>query len=158
VTRRPLVLQLIHITPSNAPHVTTLEYAQFLHVDKKFTDFMEVRKEIEAETLRVAGQNKGVSKLPITLRIYSPNVLGLTLIDLPGLTKVALAATACIKLVHSSRLAHRYPLATCLPILNVKSEVSCLSTSQNLSVSPANVDLANSNSLKSARSVDPRGR
>jgi len=133
VTRRPLVLQLIHITPSNAlPHVTTLEYAQFLHVDKKFTDFVEVRKEIEAETLRVAGQNKGVSKLPITLRIYSPNVLDLTLVDLPGLTKVALAATVPIELVHSSHLVHRYPLATSPRISNVKSEVSCLSTSRDL--------------------------
>lgn len=36
----------------------------------------------------MAGQNKGISKLPISLRIYSPNVLDLTLVDLPGLTKV----------------------------------------------------------------------
>ena len=36
----------------------------------------------------MAGQNKGVSKLPISLRIYSPDVLDLTLVDLPGLTKV----------------------------------------------------------------------
>jgi len=49
---------------------------------------MQIRKEIEQETFRVAGQNKGVSKLPISLRIYSPNVLDLTLVDLPGLTKV----------------------------------------------------------------------
>lgn len=36
----------------------------------------------------MAGQNKGISKLPIHLRIYSPDVLDLTLVDLPGLTKV----------------------------------------------------------------------
>ena len=59
-----------------------------MHIDKKFTDFAEIRKEIEQETFRVAGQNKGVSKLPISLRIYSPDVLDLTLVDLPGLTKV----------------------------------------------------------------------
>jgi dynamin 1-like protein len=64
------------------------EWGQFLHVDKLFTDFSEIRKEIEQETFRVAGQNKGVSKLPISLRIYSPHVLDLTLVDLPGLTKV----------------------------------------------------------------------
>lgn len=90
VTRRPLVLQLIHTVPSTS--TPAAEYAQFLHVDKKFTDFAEVRKEIEAETFRVAGQNKGVSKLPINLRIYSPNVLDLTLVDLPGLTKVRATA------------------------------------------------------------------
>jgi hypothetical protein len=42
-------------------------------------------RDTEQETLRVAGQNKGISKLPISLRIYSPNVLD---VDLPGLTKV----------------------------------------------------------------------
>lgn len=71
---------------ANSPPYT--EWAQFLHIDKRFTDFEEIRKEIEQETFRVAGQNKGVSKLPISLRIYSPDVLDLTLVDLPGLTKV----------------------------------------------------------------------
>ena len=31
---------------------------------------------------------QGVSKLPINLKIYGPGVLNLTLVDLPGLTKV----------------------------------------------------------------------
>ena len=90
VTRRPLVLQLIHspLPPSGVPPPPFPEYGQFLHTDRRFTDFGEIRKEIEAETFRVAGQNKGISKLPISLRIYSPNVLDLTLVDLPGLTKV----------------------------------------------------------------------
>jgi dynamin 1-like protein len=87
VTRRPLVLQLIH-TPATDPPAQFPEYAHFLHLDRRFTDFAEVRKEIEDETFRVAGQNKGISKLPIHLRVYSPNVLDLTLVDLPGLTKV----------------------------------------------------------------------
>jgi dynamin 1-like protein len=34
------------------------EYAEFLHINRRFTDFDEIRKEIEAETYRVAGQNK----------------------------------------------------------------------------------------------------
>ena len=38
---------------------------------------------------RVTGSNKGISNLPINLRVYSPHVLNITLIDLPGLTKVA---------------------------------------------------------------------
>ena len=91
VTRRPLILQLIHTPLPEEPSPTALpctEWGQFLHVDKRFTDFDEIRKEIEQETFRVAGQNKGVSKLPISLRIYSPYVLDLTLVDLPGLTKV----------------------------------------------------------------------
>lgn len=51
-----------------------LEYAEFLHCKgKKFTDFDEVRQEIEAETDRVTGANKGISPVPINLRVYSPN-------------------------------------------------------------------------------------
>jgi dynamin 1-like protein len=100
VTRRPLVLQLIH-TPAPegdaGPATTYSEYGQFLHLDRRFTDFGEIRKEIEAETFRVAGQNKGISKLPIHLRIYSPNVLDLTLVDLPGLTKVRCALLETVR-------------------------------------------------------------
>ena len=40
---------------------------------RKFTDFEEVRQEIEAETDRVTGTNKGISPVPINLRIYSPH-------------------------------------------------------------------------------------
>jgi Dynamin family len=92
VTRRPLVLQLINTpVPSTSTSEPTpcTEWGQFIHVDRRFTEFNDIRKEIETETFRVAGQNKGISKLPIHLRIYSPHVLDLTLVDLPGLTKVS---------------------------------------------------------------------
>lgn len=50
------------------------EYAEFLHAKgKKFVDFDEVRREIEAETDRVTGSNKGISNIPINLRVYSPH-------------------------------------------------------------------------------------
>lgn len=62
-----------------------LEYGEFLHCrGKKFTNFEEIRKEIEDETDRSTGSNKGISPVPINLRVYSPHVLNLTLIDLPG--------------------------------------------------------------------------
>ncbi|XP_043555824.1 dynamin-1-like isoform X8 [Chiloscyllium plagiosum] len=67
VTRRPLVLQLVNCNT---------EYAEFLHCKgRKFTDFEEARCEIEVETNRVTGTNKGISSIPINLRIYSPNGL-----------------------------------------------------------------------------------
>lgn len=51
-----------------------LEYAEFLHCKgRKFVDFDEVRLEIEAETERITGSNKGISPVPINLRMYSPN-------------------------------------------------------------------------------------
>lgn len=145
VTRRPLVLQLIH-TPVPDPATSTqtyTEWGQFLHIDKRFTDFDEIRKEIEQETFRVAGQNKGISKLPIHLRIYSPNVLDLTLVDLPGLTKIPVGDQPgdIERQIRSL-------------VLDYISKANCVI----LAVSAANVDLANSESLKLARSVDPQGR
>ncbi|KAI0070705.1 hypothetical protein K474DRAFT_1713111 [Panus rudis PR-1116 ss-1] len=141
VTRRPLVLQLIH-TPAQ-DDATYTEWGQFLHMDKRFTDFNEIRKEIEQETYRVAGQNKGISKLPIHLRIYSPNVLDLTLVDLPGLTKIPVGD-------QPSDIERQIRSL----VLEYISKPNCVI----LAVSAANVDLANSESLKLARSVDPQGR
>lgn len=65
VTRRPLILQLIN---------DRAEYAEFLHKKgHKFVDFDMVRKEIEDETDRVTGLNKGISPVPINLRVFSPH-------------------------------------------------------------------------------------
>ncbi|CAL5400609.1 unnamed protein product [Camellia sinensis] len=84
VTRRPLVLQLHRIDEGR-------EYAEFIHLaKKKFTDFAAVRKEIADETDQETGRSKQISTVPIYLSLYSPNVVNLTLIDLPGLTKVAI--------------------------------------------------------------------
>jgi dynamin 1-like protein len=91
VTRRPLILQLVTLSNAGAE-----EYGEFLHIkDKKFYDFGEIRQEIERETSRLAGGNKGISRMPIHLRIFSPKVLNLTLVDLPGLTKVRSVYTCC---------------------------------------------------------------
>ena len=65
MTRRPLILQLIN---------SANEYGEFLHAKgKKFTDFLQIQKEIEDETDRMTGSNKGISNLPINLRVYSPH-------------------------------------------------------------------------------------
>ena len=55
---------------------------------EKYYDFNKIRDEIVKETESKTGKNAGISPAPINLRIYSPNVLTLTLVDLPGLTKV----------------------------------------------------------------------
>lgn len=46
-----------------------------LGAGKRFTDFELMRQEIQNETDRVTGVNKGVSDKPIRLKIFSPNVL-----------------------------------------------------------------------------------
>jgi dynamin 1-like protein len=68
---------------------TQQEWAEFHHVPgRRWYDFGEIKREIEAETARIAGSNKGINRQPINLKIYSGSVLNLTLVDLPGLTKV----------------------------------------------------------------------
>jgi len=53
--------------------VAAAEYAEFLHCKGRiFTDFDLVRKEIEDDTER-ACPNKGISNVPINLRVYSPH-------------------------------------------------------------------------------------
>lgn len=134
VTRRPLILQLIN---------GTIEYGEFLHQKgKKFSNFDEIRQEIEAETDRVTGSNKGISNIPINLRVYSPHVLNLTLIDLPGLTKVPIGdQPADIENQIKGMIFQFIRKETCLI----------------LAVTPANTDLANSDALKLAKEVDPQG-
>lgn len=46
-----------------------------------------MRDEIEADTIRETGTGICVSERPIILKIYSANVINLTLIDLPGITR-----------------------------------------------------------------------
>ena len=61
-----------------------------MHTKSKiFTDVDEIRREIEQETDKMAGENKGISPDPISLKYYSTKVVSLTLVDLPGLTKVS---------------------------------------------------------------------
>ncbi|XP_050929943.1 LOW QUALITY PROTEIN: dynamin-2-like [Lates calcarifer] len=134
VTRRPLILQLVN---------NKAEYAEFLHCKgKKFVDFDEVRSEIEAETDRITGSNKGISPIPINLRVYSPHVLNLTLIDLPGMTKVAVGD-------QPQDIEHQIRDM----LMQFITKESCLI----LAVTPANTDLANSDALKIAKEVDPQG-
>lgn len=62
---------------------------EFLHLPgQKFFNFGDIREEIVRETDRLTGTNKGISAKSINLRIYSPFVLNLTMVDLPGITKV----------------------------------------------------------------------
>ncbi|CAA2965351.1 dynamin-related protein 5A-like [Olea europaea var. sylvestris] len=136
VTRRPLVLQLHRIDEGR-------EYAEFGHLPRKrFTDFAAVRKEIADETDRETGRSKQISSVPIYLSIYSPNVVNLTLIDLPGLTKVAVEGQP-ESIVHDIENMVRTYI----------EKPNCII----LAISPANQDLATSDAIKISREVDPKG-
>lgn len=159
VTRRPLILQLINrretpsvngglkseqLIPTEQENETNdNEWGEFLHIPgKKFHDFEQIRQEIVNETEAKTGKNAGISSVPINLRIYSPHVLTLTLVDLPGLTKVPVG--------DQPKDIER----------QIKEMVLKFITRPNaiiLSVTAANTDLANSDGLMLAREVDPEG-
>ncbi|XP_039629825.1 dynamin-1-like protein isoform X2 [Polypterus senegalus] len=153
VTRRPLVLQLIHVgSPEDRKQalaagdngIKAEQWGTFLHCKNKiFTDFDEIRQEIESETERTTGNNKGISPEPIHLKIYSPHVLNLTLVDLPGITKVPVGDQPQDIEVQIREM-----------ILAYIGNPNCII----LAVTAANTDMATSEALKLARDVDPDGR
>ncbi|XP_076245571.1 dynamin related protein 1 isoform X1 [Calliopsis andreniformis] len=151
VTRRPLVLQLVYSPKDDREHRTaengTLdldEWGIFLHTKNKiYTNFDDIRKEIEAETDRMAGSNKGICPEPINLKIYSTSVVNLTLIDLPGITKVPVGDQPEDIETQIRQLVLKY-------ICNPNSII--------LAVVTANTDMATSESLKLSKDVDPDGR
>lgn len=151
VTRRPLILQLIYSPKDDRVHrcaekgtIDLEEWVEFLHTkEKAYTDWDEVRLEIERETDRMAGSNKGVCPEPISLKFFSHAVLSLTMVDLPGLTKVAVGD-------QPEDIENQIKALILKYIQNPNSII--------LAVSPANMDMATSESLKIAREIDPDGR
>ncbi|EFX01014.1 vacuolar dynamin-like GTPase [Grosmannia clavigera kw1407] len=157
VTRRPLVLQLINrpaqsgtngvseeIASGTDKAANADEWGEFLHIPgQKFYDFHQIRDEINRETEAKVGRNAGISAAPINLRVYSPNVLNLTLVDLPGLTKVPVG--------DQPRDIERQIRDMVMKFIQKPNAIV-------LAVTAANQDLANSDGLKLAREVDPEGQ
>lgn len=119
------------------------EYGEFLHKPGiKFYDFDKIREEIVVETDRKTGSAKNISHEAIHLSLYSPNVLTLTLVDLPGLTKVPVGDQ---------------PKDIEKQLRDMSLKFISRANAIILAVTAANTDLANSDGLKLAREVDPDG-
>mmetsp|Transcript_13291 Transcript_13291/g.21813 ORF Transcript_13291/g.21813 Transcript_13291/m.21813 type:complete len:697 (+) Transcript_13291:164-2254(+) len=137
VTRRPLVLQLFQVAQGQP------EYGEFLHRPQaKYYNFNDICSEIIADTDRVAGKNAGIVNVPINLRIYSPDVINLTVIDLPGLTKVPVGDQPPDIEIQIRNMINTYILRP-----------NCII----LAVTAANTDIANSDALQLAKAADPQG-
>ncbi|KAM6559447.1 hypothetical protein CsatA_028686 [Cannabis sativa] len=140
-TRRPLLLVLENRSVS--PGDDGAEWGEFRHLPGKlFYDFSKIRREIQAETDRGAGLNKGVSDKQILLKISSPKVPNMMLVDLPGITKVPVGD-------QPSDIEARVREMIMTQIRQEKCII--------LAVSPANSDLATSDALQMARDADPTG-
>lgn len=86
--------------------------------------------------------NKNISSEPISLTIFSPNFVDLTLVDLPGMTKVPVKGQPSDIEEQIRKLAYKF-ISTPNALI--------------LALTAANTDLANSGALQMAREVDPDG-
>ncbi|KAM0747082.1 hypothetical protein T439DRAFT_306023 [Meredithblackwellia eburnea MCA 4105] len=139
VTRRPLELTLVH-TPPSASDPNPLTYAEIEGRPGRLTDFEIVQTELK-NLNEVVSAAECVSDKPIHLRISSPDVPDLSLVDLPGYVQISSMdqpeelkekiAGLCDKYIKSPNIV--------------------------LAVCAANVDLANSPALRASKKVDPLG-
>lgn len=138
VTRRPIELTLIH---TNSNSTGPVEYAEFPGLGLgKMTDFKLVQKTLFDRNMAVPAE-ECVSEVPIELRIYSPHVPDLTMIDLPGYVQLSSMDQPEELREKIAGLCDRYI-----------QEPNII-----LAVCSADVDLANSPALRASRRVDPLG-
>ena len=136
VTRRPLELRLCHIN-SGEPWAIFEE-----RKGTKFTDFIKVRETIEELTDEVCKTNKNIIDKPIVLNVYSQTCPDLTLVDLPGVTRVPVGDQPKNIEEITKNMARRYvddPLTIILCVI------------------AANSDIATSDGLMLAKEIDTGG-
>ncbi|CAG9332684.1 unnamed protein product [Blepharisma stoltei] len=137
-TRRPLELRLVHEENQTQP------WAIFEGNTTRYTEFEKVREQIERLTDDRAGKNKGIVDDPIILTIHSSTCPDLTLIDLPGITRIPIKNSdqpADIEKI-TKEMAYRY-------ISDPRTIILC--------VIAANTDISTSESLLMANKVDKTG-
>ena len=137
VTRRPIVIQMINTPPGSQD-----QYIFSNRPNEAYTTEQQARKVLEQEMINGAGENKGISGTPVSMKIMSPDVINLHLIDLPGITKIPIGD-------QPDDIEYRIKEMIKLYIQNPNTLI--------LAVSPANYDIANSDAQKIAREVDPQG-
>lgn len=93
-------------------------------------------------TEKLCGKSKGIIDDPIVLNVYSPYCPDLTLIDLPGITRIAQDGQAKNIEEITKNMAARY----------CKDERTII-----LCVIPANQDMSTSDGLQMAMQLDPKG-
>jgi len=139
VTRRPIELTLIHTPAKNGQH--PVEYGEFPALGTgKITNFADIQHTLTDLNLAVPA-SECVSNDPIDLRIYSPNVPDLSLIDLPGYVQIS-------SLDQPETLKEKIT-GLCEKYIREPNII--------LAVCAADVDLANSPALRASRKVDPLG-
>lgn len=138
VTRCPLVLKLRKLRDGDE----WKGKVSYQDQEIEMSDASEVEEEIRKAQDVIAGVGMDISHELINLEISSPHVPDLTLIDLPGITRVALGNQPADIGFQIKRLIKKYIL---------KQQTI------NLVVVPSNVDIATTEALSMAQEVDPDG-
>uniref|UniRef100_A0A383ZCI9 Interferon-induced GTP-binding protein Mx1 n=1 Tax=Balaenoptera acutorostrata scammoni TaxID=310752 RepID=A0A383ZCI9_BALAS len=138
VTRCPLVLKLKKLVNEDE----WKGKVSFRDKETEISDASQVEKEISEAQVAIAGEGTGISHELISLEVSSPHVPDLTLIDLPGITRIAVGNQPADIEYQIKSLIRKYIL---------KQETI------NLVVVPANVDIATTEALRMAQEVDPQG-
>ena len=86
VTRRPLELRLTHLE-TQEPYVILEEYND-KNKKEKITDLSKIKEIIIKFQDKVCGNNKNIEDKPLIINIFSKTCPDLTIIDLPGISKV----------------------------------------------------------------------
>ncbi|XP_037380814.1 interferon-induced GTP-binding protein Mx1 [Talpa occidentalis] len=138
VTRCPLVLRLKKLMHEDCWR-GKISYQDF---EAEISDASEVEQEVNKAQNVIAGEGVGISHELISLEIGSPHVPDLTLIDLPGITRVAVGNQPADIGAQIKSLIRKY----------IQRQETI-----NLVVVPSNVDIATTEALSMAREVDPDG-
>ncbi|NWR53094.1 MX protein, partial [Regulus satrapa] len=138
VTRCPLELKLKRL-PKGQGWQGRISYQ---NITAELQSASEVDRAIRKAQDIVAGPRGAISAQLISLEVRSPDVPDLTLIDLPGIARVAVGDQPKdigdqIKILLKKNICHKETL--------------------NLVVVPCNVDIATTEALKMAQEVDPTG-
>ncbi|NXS70567.1 MX protein, partial [Pandion haliaetus] len=138
VTRCPLELKLKRIPATQAWKGKIC----YRNISIELQNASEVEKAIREAQDLVAGTRGAISGELISLEIRSPDVPDLTLIDLPGIARVAMGD-------QPKDIGEQIKML-------LKKIIGCKET-LNLVVVPCNVDIATTEALKIAQEVDPSG-
>nr|BAN84465.1 interferon-induced GTP-binding protein MX2 [Sus scrofa] len=136
ITRCPLALRL---KKKECPWQGRISYRK---VELQLQDPSQVEREIRKAQDAIAGSGVGISHELISLEVTSPEVPDLTLIDLPGITRVAVGNQPQDIGLQIKALIRKY----------IQEQQTI-----NLVVVPCNVDIATTEALRMAQEVDPEG-
>lgn len=144
VTRRPLELRLIRTTDlGNTSSNSAFPYGTFKGDSKKYSNFDEIRENIQKLTDTLCGTSQNIIDDPIVLTVYSPDCPDLTIIDLPGITRIPVGSQPKDIEAITKNMVTNY-------CKDPKTVILC--------VIPANNDMSNSEALQMAMALDPQGK